>query len=107
MNDRLFWARKAGITSMWRQAGHAWALRNKHRFPTPPVPSNVLVIFEVTDPGRRRDPLNMAPTVKALVDGLVDAGVWPDDDSRWVTVIEPQFRKGIDRVQIEITPRAT
>lgn len=30
---------------------------------------------------RRRDPNNWWPTVKALMDGLVDAGVWPDDDS--------------------------
>ena len=29
----------------------------------------------------RRDPLNWAPTVKPLLDGLVDAGVLPDDDA--------------------------
>ena len=31
----------------------------------------------------RADPDNAAPTVKAIIDGLVDAGVWPDDNSRW------------------------
>jgi hypothetical protein len=29
---------------------------------------------------RRRDRLNLAPTIKACVDGFVDAGVLPDDD---------------------------
>ncbi|WP_172121250.1 hypothetical protein [Actinomyces faecalis] len=28
----------------------------------------------------RMDPANAYPTVKALVDGLTDAGVWADDD---------------------------
>ena len=28
----------------------------------------------------RADPANAAPTVKAIVDGLVDARVWDDDD---------------------------
>lgn len=30
------------------------------------------------------DPSNAAPTVKALIDGLTDAGLWPDDDSTHV-----------------------
>lgn len=29
---------------------------------------------------RRRDRLNLAPTIKALVDGFISAGVLPDDD---------------------------
>lgn len=32
--------------------------------------------------GRRRDIHNYMPTLKALVDGLVDAGLLPDDDAR-------------------------
>lgn len=32
--------------------------------------------------GRRRDLHNYMPTLKALVDGLVDAGLLPDDDAR-------------------------
>nr|DAF53066.1 MAG TPA: crossover junction endodeoxyribonuclease [Siphoviridae sp. ctJyX12] len=31
---------------------------------------------------RRRDPHNYMPTLKAMVDGFVDAGVLPDDDRR-------------------------
>ena len=34
---------------------------------------------------RTRDPHNYCGTVlKAVVDGLVQAGVWPDDDPHWV-----------------------
>lgn len=34
---------------------------------------------------RRRDPSNLMPTQKAVVDGLVDAGVVPDDCPPFVT----------------------
>jgi crossover junction endodeoxyribonuclease RusA len=108
MNDRLHWARKAGLTSLWRQTAHHYANYNRHRFPDPPVPSNVLVTFEVSDPGRRRDPFNWAPTSKAILDGITDAGIWPDDNSRWVTVIEPRFVKGRPGyVQVDISPRSS
>jgi crossover junction endodeoxyribonuclease RusA len=105
-NDRMFWAAKAGLTSLWRQTAHMYARRNKHRFTVPPVPSNVLITFEVSDPGRRRDPMNAYPTIKAIIDGITDAGIWPDDNSRWVTVIEPRFVKGRPGyVQVDISPR--
>lgn len=39
---------------------------------------------------RRRDPGNWAPTAKACVDGLVDAGVLADDDA--TRVIGPDMR---------------
>lgn len=32
----------------------------------------------------RADPPNAYPTVKPLIDGLVDAGIWPDDNSAWI-----------------------
>jgi Holliday junction resolvase RusA-like endonuclease len=102
MNDRMHWARKAGITSKWRQAGHMYARRQGVKGL---APSNVKVTFEVSDPRRRRDPMNAVPTVKALIDGLVDAGVWPDDNQDWVTVIEPAFVKGVGRTRIDIWPR--
>lgn len=45
-----------------------------------PVPTPARVWLEVTLPtNQRRDASNLAPTGKALVDGLVDAGVLPDD----------------------------
>lgn len=41
--------------------------------------------------GRRRDPHNYMPTLKALVDGLVDAGLVPDDDRRYLQGPDPRW----------------
>ena len=37
------------------------------------------------------DPGNACDVVKAILDGLTDAGIWPDDDSRHV--IGPDYRQ--------------
>jgi crossover junction endodeoxyribonuclease RusA len=42
----------------------------------------------------RADPANAAPTIKALVDGLVDAGVLVDDDSEHL--VGPDFRRDVN-----------
>lgn len=34
---------------------------------------------------RRRDAHNLMPTLKALIDGMVDAGLLPDDDDKHLT----------------------
>lgn len=44
---------------------------------------------------RRRDPSNWMPTAKHVVDGLTQAGYWPDDDSRHVRLMEPRFTTDI------------
>lgn len=42
---------------------------------------------------RRRDPSNYCGTVgKAIIDGLVEAGVWPDDTAEYVMHLEPVLR---------------
>jgi hypothetical protein len=41
---------------------------------------------------RRRDPANWAPTAKAVIDGLVDAKVFTDDDHKHL--IGPDMRIG-------------
>jgi hypothetical protein len=111
MNDRTHWARKARITKEWRQAAFTWSLNAvSHGLTRPQPPSRVKVVFEVKDPWRRRDPHNLAPTVKAIVDGMVDAHIWPDDSSKWVTIDDPEFRRELNGapvrvVRVELTPR--
>lgn len=47
----------------------------------------------VCPPTRRRlDPPNLYPTLKALIDGLTDAGWWEDDD--FMHLLEVSFRYG-------------
>ncbi|MEF2736710.1 MAG: hypothetical protein U0N15_05740 [Bifidobacterium choerinum] len=69
------------------------------------------VEYEMHYPRRppRADPDNLAPTVKHLVDGLTDAGMWADDDythlrRRTYTMGEPTNRAGVWRIDIHITP---
>lgn len=66
-------------------------------------------LLSFPDPGRRRDANNWAPTTKAGVDGLVDAGLLVDDDHRHL--IGPDHRidpepcaKGHVRITIILEP---
>lgn len=56
---------------------------------------------------RTRDPHNYTGTVvKWVIDGLVRAGVWPDDNPAHVTVLDPELVVG-NEVRVTITPRET
>lgn len=57
---------------------------------------------------RRRDPNNWWPTIKALMDGLVDAGVWEDDNSQIIQgpdhrILDYTIPRGSLYVCLEIT----
>ena len=59
----------------------------------------------------RADPANAQPTLKALVDGCTDAGIWVDDDSTHLIGPDPRrgcnlpgLRPGEHRVVLIITP---
>ncbi|HEX3088151.1 MAG TPA: hypothetical protein VHQ23_05815, partial [Ilumatobacteraceae bacterium] len=119
MNDRTHWRRKSSDVKTWRSAGYFAAYNADERLPVTmrvgtciatynarKFPSLVYVTLDVPDK-RRRDPANFFPCVKAIVDGLVDAGWWPDDTPEWVTVVEPVLRvvKGPLMVTVELRPR--
>lgn len=108
MNHRLHWAVKAALTAGWRRAAGAHVrLAGRHRsFPEPR--SEVHVSFPVASVNLRRDAHNWFPTVKAIIDGCVDAGVWPDDSGEWVVTVEPSFhaRKVNPFVVVTIAPAA-
>ena len=104
MNDRMHWRPKAALTASWVdaacRAGHQWARRRKWS----PVPCTVQLLGPVRD-RRRRDPHNYFATVKPVIDGLVLAGVWPDDTPEWVRTIEPALVLGATRVGVLLEPR--
>ncbi|HEM6309469.1 TPA: hypothetical protein U2C79_001041 [Streptococcus suis] len=77
-NDRMSWARRAKITAYLRQIGRLNVPKGKYTTHTKKRPCGLVVtIYAPTK--RRMDPPNFYPTVKALVDGMTDAGIWTDD----------------------------
>lgn len=83
-NDRSHWASKARLVKEWRAAGALWA-RSK-RLPHITEPVQITAWVHRTD-RRRADAHNRLPTVKAAIDGLVDAGVLTDDSDQYVTAV--------------------
>lgn len=97
-NDRMHWAPKAKRTRELRRLGWATAIEAKNIArpdgsigPFPIEVAHVAAFIGYPRNGRA-DPANASPTVKALIDGLVDAGVFPDDDS--THVIGPTYLRG-------------
>jgi len=86
-NQRLHRMAQAKLTKTWRQAS-ATAAHGLEPFTT-----QVHIIAHIFKPrGGRWDPNNLWPTVKAAVDGLVDAGLLADDDHKHL--IGPDMRAG-------------
>lgn len=109
MNHRhTHWAHRHRQTRDWRAAA-GWAAASTVPGNGPLAPAWVQVHLPVPTNGRR-DPANYSPTTKAIVDGLVDAHLWPDDTPKWVTTLEPvldrQLHTPTERlVRVVITPR--
>lgn len=72
-NQRMHWRRRAELTKQVRVA----AMLNARRIPALGK-CEVALTWYVND-RRRRDVDNIVPTLKAMCDGLVDAGVVADD----------------------------
>lgn len=96
MNDRSGWRTRAAHVKAWRTTAR-YASTNDHIAGSSDWngqalgPSVVACVIDVPD-RRRRDPHNLYPTVKACIDGMVDAGVFDDDDATHLTTTEPTFR---------------
>jgi len=91
MNQRKHWTWVSKNKRAWRDATCTVAVaRPELLFPGVGVSSIVRCVFPVKQL-RRRDPHNYYPTVKPIVDGLVDAGLWPDDTPDFVETREPMF----------------
>lgn len=90
------------IHATWRDTTTLFA-RSKLRG-TSLGPSTVQVTIPFAT-NRRRDPHNYTGTVvKWIVDGLVRAGIWPDDTPEYVTVLDSLLVVG-DEVIVSIQPR--
>ena len=100
-NQRLHWAVKARRTKAWKDAADILARHSTGYFVEP-----VRIVATIHKArGGRWDAHNLAPTVKAAIDGLVAAGVLADDNNEYVTGVE--FRageKGSPRLVLELIP---
>ncbi|MGJ9487090.1 hypothetical protein ACRQFN_09305 [Actinotignum sp. GS-2025e] len=114
-NGRYHYMDKARRTKqLRRRAFYEARAKNYHAHLDKPVftePVEVVAAIGYPTAGKA-DPPNAAPTVKALLDGLTDAELWPDDDSKHVarTSYErgPDTRMaGIHRVTLTITRKET
>jgi crossover junction endodeoxyribonuclease RusA len=100
-NDRPHYHQKAKLTAAWRKAAldaigfHPYHYKRAHitvyyRFPT----------------NHRREVSNLQPTSKAIVDGLVDGALIPDDSDEYVTGPDNRrdYPNGPLRVRVRIDP---
>lgn len=103
LNQRLHWSEKARRTRMIRETvgWQAQAMRLGH------APHISVQLHYTTGDRRRRDSDNLVPTMKPAVDGLVDAGVVPDDDPAHVTTIMPAIYNGTGKRRLWITIHIT
>ena len=90
-NQRGSWRASAPHIAAWR-AKAAWAAKAAR---LPLIEGHVHVTAFVQRSHRRGgrwDPANWAPTAKAAIDGIVQAGVLADDSTKYVT--GPDMRAG-------------
>lgn len=91
-NSRLHLHRKAKLTKEWRAAGYTAVCVAFGAQPKPfERPVHVTATFWKPTKAHY-DPNNLWPTVKAICDGITDAGLWVDDDHQHV--IGPDMRHG-------------
>lgn len=99
-NQRLHRMQTAKLTAIWKQAGVVAAHGHE------PITVPVHITAHIYKPrAGRYDPNNLWPSIKALVDGLVTAGLLVDDDHQHV--IGPDMRhggKGDAAIRLEIRP---
>ncbi len=83
------WGWRAAKAKLWREAAfYAWKKQRPKDWEQKPC--RIEAVLPVRD-SRRRDASNYFGAIKGLVDGLVDAGCWPDDTAEWVTINQPEL----------------
>lgn len=85
-NQRLHWRKKADITRKVREAA------KKAAGEVPSLDKIRVGMTWVVRTQHRRDVDNTVPTLKALCDGLVDAGIVPDDVPELMAKTMPEIR---------------
>lgn len=102
-NDRLHWSARARAV---RDIRHAVAMLARPASLRIYTRCDIGLVWHVNT-AHRRDSDGPAPTLKAAIDGLVDAGVLPDDRHEYVrrtwTEIHHGVGVGVDLIVQEVT----
>lgn len=88
------WRTRAKKVRHLRDTTHVWA---RACLKPPGERCRIVMTYGWTGPGRVRDAGNLQPTSKACVDGLVDAGIFPDDNDKYVEGPDNRFGEKSDR----------
>lgn len=89
LNDRMHWRVKATHTKAWR--GVAYDLARREQIPT--LQRMTAVLHYRPRDNRARDVDNLVASLKPLIDGLRDAHVVDDDDTRHYTLTSPEIHR--------------
>ena len=82
-NDREHWSKRAKVSSLLRTTARAQCKGIPKGLPR----VKIKAIYYAPD-NRRRDVSNLFPSCKAIIDGIVDAGVIKDDNDKYVVSME-------------------
>ena len=105
LNGRQHWARRAADVRVWRRAAWAAGVQAIHDgTATRETGFSTVAITLPVKGNLRRDPHNFVPTLKAVVDGLVDAGVFADDSVKHLRTLEPVLDQAATVVTVIIQP---
>lgn len=103
LNARGHWTARSGHAANLREHA-AWLAKPRWAGRDPLDYATIDVTLHPAD-RKRRDPDNLAPLAKPVIDGLVDAGVLAGDD--WTHVHAVTFRirpaSGVDLTQLSVT----
>jgi crossover junction endodeoxyribonuclease RusA len=98
-NQRLHWRQKAERTGNVRTKVRLLAKQAR----IPAAARLTVQLHYLPGDGRRRDAPNLVATSKPAIDGLVDAGLVPDDNDRYVIEIMPKIHPGHGKRRLWLT----
>ena len=90
-NGRYHWAVRQERTKALRERAKIQSLNAMRRGQLKPVFGRVHVVAGIQYRTSHVDPANAYPTIKALIDGMTDAGIWEDDSAKYL--VGPDMRR--------------
>lgn len=97
-NQNMHWRDKAKLVKTIRQT--AWTIARRDKLPQLERAHVIYVFHPDTTGTRRRDSGNWSPSAKAAIDGMVDAGVLPDDNHERLLGPDPRIGPPVPRSQL-------